>query len=454
MSATGNARLNVDRPILGISIAGFLLSLLFAWMVPFGANPDETAHRDHVALLAKEGRLVVFVPPSGRQPLPDTVLDNIEKATGMRELPEGAPSRDEAHQPPFYYAVAARVWNLSNGNVFLLRALSSVFQFATIHTVGMGLLGLFPRRREIAVAAAALVAVWPVQAQLGGAVSNDALCHFWCAIILVALARWVGHGARIKDAVVVGVVFGCGLLTKTTVLQTAPLIVIALGLAATRKKMSWTTAAVCTVVVLGIGITIASPWYLRNIELYNDPLARTIYVATGPNFEPASIQRMAGWTPAEYYRQVGIRTLATVWYFLDPNLPFRFFTGPVGPLAGVLAMVLTGSAGLWRIVSNRSDLDADEKSTLGLLALAPWVLLPFYLVFVSTVFQAQGRYFLPALVGVAATLVFGWGSLFPQRRNLAAFAPVVLLGLLCLIQWTGAGFVPSGPTRAVPAAGG
>ncbi|MFY7951006.1 MAG: hypothetical protein ACOVT5_00740, partial [Armatimonadaceae bacterium] len=178
------------------------------------------------------------------------------------------------------------------------------------------------------------------------------------------------------------------------------------------------------------------------------------YVATGPNFDPAKIQQMAGWTATEYFRQVGIRTMATIWYFLDPNLPFRYFTGPVGPLAAVLAMVVTGAAGLWRILSNRSDLDPDEKSAWGFLALAPWVLLPFYTVFVSTVFQAQGRYFLPALVGITVSLTFGWAALFARRRNLAAFAPVVLLGLLCLIQLTGAGFVPSGPTRSVPAAGG
>ena len=128
---------------------------------------------------------MVFVPPPGRKPLPEPVLERIEKATGMRELPEGASSRDEAHQPPGYYVMAARVWQWTGGNVAWVRGLSAVFQFATVTVIGLGMLGLFPGRPSAAIGAAALAAVWPVQAQLGGAVSNDALCHFWCALVVV-----------------------------------------------------------------------------------------------------------------------------------------------------------------------------------------------------------------------------------------------------------------------------
>ena len=442
------------RRILGISFVGALVSLLFAWMVPFGANPDETAHRDHIRLMSEQRGLVVFVPPAGRQPLPDPVLARIEKAAGMRVLPEGAPSRDEAHQPPLYYLVASLLWGVVGDNTALLRSLSVLFQWATIQTVGLGLLALFGKRPGVAVAAAAITAFWPVQAQLGGAISNDPLCHFLCAILLLAATRWTVQGVGRKEAAIVGIVLGMGLLTKTTVLQLVPLVVAAVGDAVVRRKTRPIDAALCLSLVIGIGVLIASPWYWRNLQLYGDPLARSIYVATGPNFVPAAIQQMAGWAPAEYYRQVGVRTVATVWYFLDPNLPFRWFSGPVGPLAVVLVMVFGGGVGLWRRFSNRSAADADERVALGFLAVAPWGLLPFYVVFVSTVFQAQGRYFLPALVGIAASLAIGWSSILPKRRDFGAMVPAIVLGVLCLIQWTGAGFVPNGDVRSGSASRG
>jgi 4-amino-4-deoxy-L-arabinose transferase-like glycosyltransferase len=443
------------RQIHWIALAGALVSLLFAWMVPFGANPDETAHRDHVALLAKSGgALVVFVPPPGRKPLPEPVLERIEKATGMRELPEGASSRDEAHQPPGYYVMAARVWHWTGGNVAWVRGLSAVFQFATVTVIGLGMLGSFPGRPSAAIGAAALAAVWPVQAQLGGAVSNDALCHFWCALVVVVAARWVQHGAGIKDSVILGVVLGAGMLTKSTVLQLVPLVGLALGLAVARRKMAVPAAAGRFAIVLGIAFAMAAPWFWRNVTLYGDPLARSIYVATGPNFEPEAIRQMAGWSSLEYYGQVGIRTFASLWYFLDPNLPFSAFIGPIGPLTVVVLLCVAGVVGTLRLLRGASGLSGNEKATLILLMAAPWLLVPFYAVFVSTVFQAQGRYFLPAIVGVAATLVLGCSELFARRPRLGAMVPAIVLGLLCLIQWTGAGFVPSGPAKPVATTGG
>ncbi|MFM7186828.1 MAG: hypothetical protein ACKO14_03335, partial [Armatimonadota bacterium] len=114
-----------------LGVLAFLASILFAVMVPFGNNPDETAHWDNIRLISSTKSLPVFVPPSGRAELLQGVRSSIERAAGMSELPEGALSRDESHQPPLYYIVAAMLRTLG-GDYLTVRILSAIFASLTV----------------------------------------------------------------------------------------------------------------------------------------------------------------------------------------------------------------------------------------------------------------------------------------------------------------------------------
>lgn len=425
----------------GLAVAGIalLVSAMFAWVVPVGVNPDEDAHRALVELMARDNRLVVFVPPPGRAPIPGPVLANIERETGWRELPEGQPSRDEAHQPPLYYALAALVRKGVGDASLPLRWISVLFQCATVWLVSNGIRELFPTRPWLAPGVAACVALLPVAAQLGGAISNDAAAHFLSAWFCLGCARLAGSGLDRGAAVRLGAVLGLGLLTKSTVLQLVPMLLVSAGIRSAGDWRRRGSAFGSVGIVLATGLSIAAPWFLRNVQLYGDPLARSIYAATGPNFAPEAIRALAGWSPMEYARQVGVRTFATIFYFLPPNLPLARFTGPPLPLAGVLALTIGGAAGAaraWRT----GCLPAIERGPEAVLAIAPWVLVPFSVYFSATVFQAQGRYLHPAVVGISLVLVSGWSALMPRRPWLGAFLPAAGMGALAVAQLLGGGF--------------
>ena len=82
------------RALPALLALSLLLSLFFVWRVPFGDNPDETAHRDYIRLIVEERGFVKFIERD--------------------KLPEDAPSRDEAHQPPLYYLLCAPVYEEIN----------------------------------------------------------------------------------------------------------------------------------------------------------------------------------------------------------------------------------------------------------------------------------------------------------------------------------------------------
>ncbi len=415
------------RALLALLALSLLLSLCFALRVPVGDNPDENAHRDYLRLLVESRGPVRFVPRG--------------------ELPEGAPSRDEAHQPPLYYLLCAPVYAATRGNETAVRLVSAVLQLATVALVFHACRDLFPDLGEVAIGAGAFVACLPVQAQLGGAINNDALSTLLCAAIYWRLGAVVLRGQTNRAMIWLGVLFGLGLWTKLSVVQLVPAFALAYFLAVRGDKMTYPRAAGYCVGALLLGTAVASPWLIRNTVLYGDPLTLKIYRLTGPNYSPTDIQALAHWSASDYLRQVGVRSFATFWYFLRPDLPFNHFTGPALPLLVVIAIPLTSLASLYRQAKG-GNLGDEARRVIAMFAPAVPLLLPFYLRFILTVFQAQGRYFLPALLPVAVVTGLAWarrppgpeGGAMPVRWLSVLAVPFVLL-LLAIYQLLGGGFV-------------
>lgn len=418
------------RALLAILAASFLLSLCFAICVPFGDNPDETAHRDYIALIVEERGFVRFIPQA--------------------DLPPGAPSRDEAHQPPLYYLLCAPVFAATGGGIIAMRLVATVAQLATVYLTFLACRDLFPKRGEIAVGAAAFVAFLPTQAQLGAAISNDALTVLFCTAIFWRLGALVLYGQTARDMLWLGALFGLGLWTKLSVVQLVPAFGVAYFLAVRGGRITAKQAFLYGIGALMLGTIIASPWLIRNTRLYGDPLTLGIYKLTGANLSPALIQEAYRLLPGDYLRAVGIRSFATFFYFLHPNLPIdplqKFVGSPVA-LVTVVGIATASLAATYR-KAKAGAIDGDAGRVLLLFGVAVLLLIPFFTQFVLTVFQAQGRYFLPVLLPVAAITATAWSSRdfgadndkVPANLLTVLIVPAVLL-LLAVYQFIGDGFV-------------
>jgi len=404
------------RLLLVVLAAAGVLSVLFALRVPFDANPDEAAHRDYVRLLVEQRGFVRFVA--------------------------GDPARFETHQPPLYYLLCVPIYLLSGGSVLALRLVAVPLQLLTIWLAFRAARDLFPDRAEIALGTAAFVAFLPTQTQLGGAINNDALTTLVCVALFWRLGRLAAVGQSAKGAALTGVLLGVGLLTKSSVLTLVPALVLAHGIAVRARLLTTRTALAHLGLALGLALLVSAPWLVRNTLLYGDPLALSIYTQTGPNFTPAQVMQASGWTMADYARNVGVRSFATFWYFLSPNLPFSRFAGPPVPLVLVLVLVLLGFLGTIRWLRGESGGEPGQRRAVVLFLAGVLCLVPFFARFVLTVFQAQGRYFLPALLPVALVTCLGWATLFSERRRtLGALGVAGVLLVLALLALARGGFL-------------
>jgi 4-amino-4-deoxy-L-arabinose transferase-like glycosyltransferase len=376
-------------------LAALVLSLGFAFSVPLtspnpryaGLNPDETDHVGYVEKLREARGLVRF---------PDKEI-RAARAGGEAEGPE-LRAFAEVHQPPLYYALGA----VLGGSLTALRLLSALFGLATVALAFRAARDLIPERPEAAWGAAGLLATLPAAAQLSGAASNDALTTLVCTGIIWRLGLLVRDGSSTRDALILAVWLGVGLWTKLTVLQLFPLVALAFALV---PKRPWGAGALA----LTGGLLLAAPWLIRNQLLYGDPLNLAIFPLTAPVTTPTPRSMQAieplGLTPVRYILLVIERSFATIFYLLPPNGPL--WPKP-GPAAFAALVLLAGVVGGIRAAREGSP---QTRRVLLLCLCAPLVLLPFFVRFNLSYFQAQGRYFHPALFPMVLGFAVGLSKL-------------------------------------------
>jgi hypothetical protein len=143
-----------------------LLAIAYNLATPFGNNgypntPDEGAHFQYVAYVAREWRLPKFEGYAG---------------VGY-----------EAHQPPLYYFLAAAIYALTGGEGKAVRLLSTACSAGVVWLVWLTLRRLASERPLLALAGMGFAAFLPMHIAIGSAVGNDALTNLLFAAVLYAL---------------------------------------------------------------------------------------------------------------------------------------------------------------------------------------------------------------------------------------------------------------------------
>ena len=285
---------------------------------------------------------------------------------------------------------------------------------------------IFPNQPVVAMGTMAFVAFVPMHVAILSSINNDALAELVLAVLLWLMTRRImleKGQASIKENLLLGLILGVGLVTKTTVYIAIPLIAAALWLA----KTTWPKLIKQAALIYGVALIIALPWYFRNAVLYG-------------NFDILGLGRhnkivVGQLRTADFLAQVGTFTFAG--NFITTT--FRSFWGQFGwmavpmdnrtylflttltlsALAGVLLFLFAGS--------NSSNLTPPQKRSLILLALTILLMMIAYSGYNLTFVQFQGRYLFPSLIPLG--LFFSLGLIEILRRRWA-WALALGLGII------------------------
>ena len=296
------------RSALLITCLFVVLGIIYSVTSPLFEPSDEHNHYPFVQHLATGGGLPVqragektLWGQEGSQPplyyavsaLLTAGIDTSDMASLMVRNPHGqsgVPGTPDNANMFIHAAREAFPWRGTALAVHLVRLLSVLMGVGTILCTYTLALSLFPDRPAIAAGAMAINAFIPMFIFISASVNNDNLVIFLSSLSLVLLVRAMQREATPRLLLGLGGVIGLACLSKLSALGLLPLACLALALAEltrdrTDRKSVARWAGQCALVIVPAAI-IAGWWYVRNWQLYGDPLGMNAMVAVAGGRPP------------------------------------------------------------------------------------------------------------------------------------------------------------------------
>lgn len=442
-------RLSLRVHPLALIIGAYLvLGLVYSTTIPLFEAPDEQWHFAFVQNLA-----------TGRG-LP---VQSLDQPTSL--------ARQEGSQPPLYYLIVAGatywidtsdypgiVWANphygydvpgivnDNKNLFIhtsrenfpykgavlaihvARLVSLILGAAAILFTFLLVEEILPRKRLLAITAAALVAVVPQFLLVSSAVSNDSAIVAMSALSLWLMVRMARVPASPRNSAALGAAVGLAAIAKVSGLALVVLALVVLLLVLWRK---WSQLARCAAAFLGAFLVIAGWWYVRNLQLYGELTGTEMMLHIfGARQTPLTL--------GQFLAQLG-EVWETFWIgFGWGNIRAQ----PIIYNLLEIVVVLAGLGLLYGLYRRRHLLPHTPARALPFAILVVWVALVFgeFLRWMLVTQAPHGRLLFPALPALATLLVAGLTEVAPANLRpfpapsfalvlfgLAAFSPALLI---------------------------
>jgi 4-amino-4-deoxy-L-arabinose transferase-like glycosyltransferase len=351
----------------------------------------------------------------------------------------------QSHQPPLYYLVAQAL-----GTAIGVRSVESRDDGLRLRTINcligaVGVLGVFFLglwgfgKPEVGFCAAAVAGLLPMNVALSGAIGNDPLLITLCTWALALMALGLRQGWTWGRAVGLGLLIGAACLTKTTGIALLPIA----GLAALLPQPKRLSPAMA-LAALGLSLAMVAPWWARNQQLYQDPLAvqafnqafqgsaqKSLFTETIiPRTQPGKNPEFAYWT--DWVGWWTFRSFIGVFGYMDIWLNETGQPGGGNALYRIM-LALTVVLFLGWLLSLGQKEFRDARSVQVLNVAFAVIILVLFLRFNSQYFQAQARYLLPAIGPIAVGFALGGLALARGRWMGPALVLTLLFGALSFV---------------------
>ncbi len=421
-----------------IVLAYLVIATLYAVKTPAWQVPDEPAHYNYIAQIARNGCCLKLQPG-------DWDNDYLEAIKAAKFSPASLQNRldtvrYEDHQPPLYYLLLTPIYDLSNGNLIAMRLASMLLGAGIVIVAWAAVQVAFPSQPWLALATAAFVAFVPQHVAMMAGVENDSFAELIIALTLLVSVIYLGDGKRQIHPVILGLLLGVAFLTKLTLyLPVAAVIGLALVLRARcehwhiRRLVQQAAWVAVPALVLG-GI-----WWARNVATYGD-IADFMAQKTHDTIVVGQPQ------PQDYIEgRPDLRLSAhgvTGWLRDAVVVTFDSFWGQFGWMGAPMmdwlynlllafsVFVIVGA--LIAFVRWRRALSLVQRDSLILFTTAIAMAFVAFVSYNLKFVQFQGRYLYPGLIPIglfAAVGLAGWASVFAPRLPQARW---LIVGVVCL----------------------
>ncbi|HVE94878.1 MAG TPA: hypothetical protein VNB24_08170 [Acidimicrobiales bacterium] len=398
---------------------------------------DELQHADYIASISEGDG----IPVVGKSVVREELLSyaKFRHSSFVRYAPHTADVDDvrwgptvesyEGFQGPTYYVLMAPAWVIGR-EVGDVRGAVLATRAASIMLASLGLLvawllarRLFPGRPEVWLAAPAVLAVVTGASANVAAISNEALVIPLAGATLLPLATALADrtgGLTRRRAIATGLLVGLAVVTKTTCMALAPLIVVGVIGIAWLQRSGWRAAATFVAWTGAVGGAVLAPLVAWNLHAYGATSANeAVDAITGP-LQPFYTANLDGVLQILRWGFFGYWELSLT-STLDHPVALTMF--------GITALVAV-------VAIARRWFEGDRRDAFALawLALAFPFVFAFMLVVIFVVFDGHsgtiGRHMYPSLVP-SAVLLAGATVLGLGRR--AGF--VALAGIAVFMTW-------------------
>lgn len=433
-------------------VAHLLLALSYSLWNPAGEAPDEADHWAFVVYLATERQLPegAWMTQSKHPPLTHigaAVMASLAEPgfTFLRANPDVSIHPTANWSPNFFIHTALEdwPWRADVTAFHLARLWSVLLSTATVAAVFGLARTVWPQQPGLAVTATGVVAFLPEFAFIGAAINNDTAAALFGTVALWGALAIYRAGGEWRAGWWTPLALGLGLLSKASTVSLWPAIGLAIVAGAAHERRATTPHAHDTgkgaphslsftprwlwsgLAVFIPALLIASPWLLRNWQLYGD--------LTGMALVRQTIDlRTTPWTWGD-----------TLWLLQGWFISFWGKFGGAGHIAmaawiyGLFA-VLTLSSMLGFIRSWRRR-TTDDRIALGILiAAAVGVAVGVWQYSLTALGTDQGRLLFPALGAMAILWVEGLHGWLPARwRVLLASGLLAFLAALSIYALVG-----------------
>jgi len=442
---------------------GFLIAIVVAHIVIAFGFASITPYRQAGALLGlgKPTKVIDIGAPDERQHV--NYVIHLLAGKGFPIFDPNDPNLGEtyqSHQPPAFY-VTAMAWSKLTGASDLTKHDDGIkLRFLNVLMGAGTVLGVFClafwafRKEEVALAAAAFAGFLPMFCALAGAISNDPMLILLCTWVLALTVKSLRDGWFWKQTLLIGLLTGLALLTKTTALALVPILLVAVILSrkfpadrSTEDSHAMPSPGMVMAAAV-LALAMVGPWWARNQNLYHDPFAIKAFndafkgsaqkaqiVAGIEAMEPGGSSEMTYWK--DWVGWWTSRSFFGVFGYMDIWMNERgtSFTGvsSKGAAPNTLYRVLlafTALSFLGWVLSLGKDDWKESRHIQALNAIFFLIVLILFLRFNMQYFQAQARYLLPAMGPIACGFAVGLSQLTSKYRYAAApILAAVFLGV-------------------------